>query len=65
MADSFEEVVTSVWRQILVQNAKIVELDGKRYFVMDRKRLIWFALRDRGVAAAREIEAARRKRLGT
>jgi hypothetical protein len=38
MADSFEEVVTSVWRQILVQNAKIVELDGKRYFVKRTSR---------------------------
>ena len=37
---------------------------GRRFFVMDRKRLVWFALRDRGVAAAREIDAARRKRLG-
>jgi L-alanine-DL-glutamate epimerase-like enolase superfamily enzyme len=37
---------------------------GSRYFVMDRKRLVWFALRDRGVAAAREIDAARRERLG-
>lgn len=38
MADSFDEVVTSVWRQILVQNAKIVELDGKRYFVKRTSR---------------------------
>ncbi|MFN2525289.1 MAG: mandelate racemase/muconate lactonizing enzyme family protein [Actinomycetota bacterium] len=35
---------------------------GKRFFVMDRKRLIYFALRDRGVKAAREIDSARRKR---
>ena len=38
MADSFDEMVTSVWRQILVQNAKIVELDGKRYFVKRTSR---------------------------
>jgi L-alanine-DL-glutamate epimerase-like enolase superfamily enzyme len=46
-------------------DARALRRYGKRYFVMDRKRLIWFALRDRGVAAAREIDAARRKRLGT
>jgi L-alanine-DL-glutamate epimerase-like enolase superfamily enzyme len=33
---------------------------GKRYFVMDRKRLIWFALRDRGLKASREIDATKR-----
>ncbi len=35
---------------------------GKRFFVMDRKRLAWFALRDRGLKAAREIDATKRKR---
>lgn len=35
---------------------------GKRYFTMDRKRLIWFALRDRGVKASREIDAAKKAR---
>jgi L-alanine-DL-glutamate epimerase-like enolase superfamily enzyme len=35
---------------------------GKRYFVMDRKRLIWFALRDRGLKASREIDATKRAR---
>jgi hypothetical protein len=38
MADSFDEVVISVWRQILVQNAKIVQLDGKRYLVKRSSR---------------------------
>lgn len=33
---------------------------GKRFFTMDRRRLVWFALRDRGVKAAREIDAAKR-----
>lgn len=32
---------------------------ARRFFTMDRKRLVWFALRDRGPKAAREIEAAR------
>ncbi len=35
---------------------------GKRYFVMDRKRLMLFALRDRGIKASREIDAARKAR---
>lgn len=33
-----------------------------RYFVMDRKRLVWFGLRDRGLRAAREIDKAKRAR---
>ncbi len=37
---------------------------GKRFFVMDRKRLVWFSLRTRGVQASREIDAARRERIG-
>jgi D-galactarolactone cycloisomerase len=35
---------------------------GRRFFVMDKKRLVFFALRDRGVRAAREIDQARRAR---
>jgi L-alanine-DL-glutamate epimerase-like enolase superfamily enzyme len=33
---------------------------GKRYFVMDKKRLIWFAWRDRGLKVAREIDRVKR-----
>ena len=36
---------------------------GKRFFVMDRKRLIWFSLRHRGVRASKEIDAVRKGRL--
>lgn len=36
---------------------------GKRFFVMDRKRLIWFSLRHRGIKASKEINRARRMRL--
>jgi L-alanine-DL-glutamate epimerase-like enolase superfamily enzyme len=36
---------------------------GKRFFVMDRKRLVFFALRDRGIKAAREMDAAKRGRI--
>ncbi|MCP3980591.1 MAG: mandelate racemase/muconate lactonizing enzyme family protein [bacterium] len=35
---------------------------GKRVFIMDKKRLVGFALRDRGFKAAREIDAHRRAR---
>ncbi len=33
---------------------------GKRFFVMDRKRLVWFSIRTRGIQVSREIDAARR-----
>ena len=36
---------------------------GKRFFAMDRKRLIFFALRDRGIKASKEMDAAKRARL--
>jgi L-alanine-DL-glutamate epimerase-like enolase superfamily enzyme len=36
---------------------------GTRFFVMDRKRLVWFSLRTRGLKASKEIDAARRKRI--
>ena len=35
---------------------------GKRFFVMDRKRLIWFSLRTRGLKVSREIDAVRKAR---
>lgn len=38
---------------------------GKRFFVMDRKRLVFFALRDRGLKAARQIDAAKRARVAS
>ena len=36
---------------------------GRRFFVMDRKRLIWFSLRHRGIKASKEIDTSRRKRM--
>jgi L-alanine-DL-glutamate epimerase-like enolase superfamily enzyme len=36
---------------------------GRRFFVMDRKRLIWFSLRHRGIKASQEIDRVRRRRL--
>ncbi len=35
---------------------------GRRFFTMDRKRLVWFSLRTRGIRASREIDRARRAR---
>lgn len=37
---------------------------AKRFFVMDRKRLVFFALRDRGLKTAREMDATRQARNG-
>ncbi len=35
---------------------------GKRFFVMDRKRLIWYSLRTRGVKVSREIDKVKREK---
>lgn len=35
---------------------------GKRFFVMDHKRLVWFSLRTRGIKTSRAIDAARTER---
>jgi L-alanine-DL-glutamate epimerase-like enolase superfamily enzyme len=42
---------------------KALKKHGKRFFSMDRKRLIFFALRDRGLKAAREMDATKRNRM--
>ena len=31
MNPSFEQTLVEVWRQVLIENANVVELDGKRY----------------------------------
>jgi L-alanine-DL-glutamate epimerase-like enolase superfamily enzyme len=36
---------------------------GQRFSVMDRKRLVWFSLRHRGIKASREIDHNRRQRM--
>jgi L-alanine-DL-glutamate epimerase-like enolase superfamily enzyme len=36
---------------------------GKRFSVMDRKRLIWFSLRTRGIKVSKEIDQVRRERI--
>jgi hypothetical protein len=42
---------------------KALRKHGKRFFVMDRKRLTFFALKDRGLKVAREMDATKRSRL--
>ena len=44
---------------------KALKKHGRHFFKMDRKRLIFFALRDRGLKAAKEMDAAKRARLGS
>jgi hypothetical protein len=34
MKSSFEEIMIDVWRQVLVENASVVELGGKSYRVL-------------------------------
>ncbi len=36
---------------------------GRRFFVMDRKRLVWFSLRNRGLKVSKEINQVRGARL--
>lgn len=43
-------------------NGEILRKYGKRYFVMDRKRLIWFSLRNRGLKVSQEIDKVRKER---
>jgi D-galactarolactone cycloisomerase len=39
---------------------KALRRHGKRFFVMDRKRLVWFSLRTRGLKVSKEIDRVRR-----
>ncbi len=43
-------------------NRKALRRFGKRFFVMDRKRLMWFSLRQRGLKVSMEIEKGRKRR---
>ena len=38
MADTFDDVIINVWRQTLVQHAKLVEPADKHYFVKRTSR---------------------------
>lgn len=44
-------------------NNHVLRRHGKRFFVMDRKRLIWFSLRTRGLKVSREIDQRRKERM--
>ena len=37
---------------------------GDHFFTMDKKRLVFFALRDRGIKASKEMDKAKRERIG-
>jgi L-alanine-DL-glutamate epimerase-like enolase superfamily enzyme len=43
-------------------DGRALKKHGKHFFKMDRKRLVLFALRDRGLKAAKEIDATKRAR---
>jgi len=43
-------------------NKKALRKYGKRFFVMDRKRLIWYSLRNRGIKVSKEIDRVRKER---
>ena len=43
-------------------NQRALRKYGQRYFVMDRKRLVWFSLRTRGIKASKEIDRVRKNR---
>jgi len=43
-------------------NQRALRKYGQRYFVMDRKRLVWFSLRTRGIKVSKEIDRARKEK---
>ncbi len=43
-------------------NRQILKKHGKRFFVMDRKRLVWFSLRTRGLKVSKEIDRVKKQR---
>jgi hypothetical protein len=43
---------------------KALRKHGDHYFSMNRRKLAFFALRDRGLRAAREMDKAKRARSG-
>jgi hypothetical protein len=42
-------------------NPRALKKFGKRFFVMDRKRLAWYSIRNRGLRATMEINRNRRR----
>jgi L-alanine-DL-glutamate epimerase-like enolase superfamily enzyme len=45
-----------------VINKDVLRKHGKCFFKMDRKRLVWFSLRNRGLKVSREISRGQKKR---
>ncbi|RMD83062.1 MAG: mandelate racemase/muconate lactonizing enzyme family protein, partial [Candidatus Dadabacteria bacterium] len=43
-------------------DGKALKRYGKRFFVMDRRRLVWFSLRTRGLRVSLEIDRKRKQR---
>jgi D-galactarolactone cycloisomerase len=43
-------------------NNQALKKYGKRFFVMDKKRLVWFSLRTRGLKVSREIDRVKKQR---
>ncbi len=46
-------------------NRRTLRKHGRRFFVMDRKRLIWYSLRTRGIKASKEVDAAKKAKRST
>jgi len=44
-------------------DARALRRHGHRFSVMDRKRLVWFSIRTRGIKVSKEIDRVRRQRL--
>jgi L-alanine-DL-glutamate epimerase-like enolase superfamily enzyme len=44
-------------------DARVLRRHGRCFSVMDRKRLIWFSIRTRGIKVSKEIDRVRRQRL--
>ena len=63
----YEEMRTSTRGQFgglgIEIDRKALSRWGKRFFVMDRRRLVWFSLRTRGLKASLEIDRARKGRM--
>jgi D-galactarolactone cycloisomerase len=43
-------------------NQQVLRKHGKRFFSMDRKRLIWWSLRNRGIKVSKEIDHVRKRK---
>ena len=43
-------------------NQQVLRKYGRRFFVMDRKRLIWYSLRTRGIKVSKEIDRVKKEK---